>query len=98
MHRKLNEHRVELEQFGVKTLAYFGSIARDEARPDSDVDILVEFGEPVTFRRFMRLKFWLEDLLHCRVDLVTRAALKPRLRPSIEREAIYVTGLATVSG
>ena len=88
----LRAHRDELRRrFGVKSLAVFGSVARGEARPDSDVDILVEFEGRATFDRYMGLKFFLEDLLGRRVDLVTRKALKPRMRPYVEREAIYVT-------
>jgi len=90
--RLLSQRRAELERFGVKSLAFFGSAARDEAREDSDVDILVEFSEPPGFARFMDLKFFLEDLLGCRVDLVTRKALKPRLRSRVEKEAIHVPG------
>ncbi len=86
----LAEHREELKGFGVKSLALFGSVVRGEARPDSDVDILVEFEGPATFDRYMELKFFLEELLGRRVDLVTRKALKPRLRPHVEREAVYV--------
>ena len=75
----------------MKSLAVFGSVARGEAGPESDVDILVEFEGRATFDRYMGLKFFLEDLLGRRADLVTRKALKPRLRPYVEREAIYVT-------
>jgi hypothetical protein len=74
----------------VKSLAVFGSLARGEAQPDSDVDLLVEFAGTATLDGFMGLKFFLEDLLQRRVDLVTRAALSPRLRSTIEREAIRV--------
>lgn len=88
--RLLTEHRQELAQFGVRSLALFGSVARDEGRPASDVDILVDFGDRATFDKFMELKFYLENLLGCRVDLVTRKALKPRLRPYVEKEAFYV--------
>ena len=88
----LRTHRDELrKRFGVKSLAVFGSVARGEAGPESDVDILVEFEGRATFDRYMGLKFFLEDLLGRRVDLVTRKALKPRMRPFVEREAIYVT-------
>ena len=90
--RLLRQHRDELrKQFGVKSLAIFGSVARGEAGPESDVDIRVEFEGRATFDRYMGLKFFLEDLLGRRVDLVTRKALKPRLRPYVEQEAIYVT-------
>jgi len=77
--------------FGVKDLMLFGSAARDELSPESDVDVLVEFEQQPDFDRFMDLKFFLEDLLKVKVDLVTRAALKPRMRPMIEKEAIHVS-------
>jgi len=86
----LRAHAVDLQRHGVKSLEVFGSLARGEAQPDSDVDLLVEFEGTATFDRFMDLKFFLEDLLQRRVDLVTRAALNPRIRPAIEREAIRV--------
>ncbi|MBI2383149.1 MAG: nucleotidyltransferase family protein [Gammaproteobacteria bacterium] len=87
----LQQHSAELHaKFGVKELYLFGSHARNEAREDSDVDFLVEFGGRPTFDGYMDLKFFLEDLLHKRIDLVTRGALRPRLRPTIERDAIHV--------
>lgn len=78
-------------RFGVKHLGIFGSVARDEATDKSDVDLLVEFNSPITFDRYMDLKFFLEDLLHQPVDLVTQKALKPRLRDLIQQELIYVS-------
>jgi len=89
--QRLASHRQELVRFSVKSLALFGSVARDEARPTSDVDLLVEFEGQATFDQYMDLKFYLEQLLGCQVDLVTRKALKPRLRPVVEEEALYVT-------
>jgi uncharacterized protein len=86
----LRTHKVGLEQFGVASLAVFGSVARDQAGPDSDVDILVEFTDVATFDRYMGLKIYLEDLLGVPIDLATLRALKPRIRPTVEREAIYV--------
>lgn len=86
----LAEHRDRLKGFGVKSLALFGSTARNEARPDSDVDILVEFEGPVTFDCYMDVKFYLEDHLGTRVDLVSTPMLKPLIRPTVEREAMYV--------
>ncbi len=77
-------------KFGVKDLMVFGSAARDEIRSQSDVDVLVEFEQQPNFDRFMDLKFFLEDILKVPVDLVTREALKPRMRPMIEKEAIRV--------
>ena len=87
----LKGHAGELtRRFRVRDLTLFGSVARDEATQDSDVDVLVEFDGPATFDRFMDLKFFLEEILSARVDLVTRAALRPRVRPVIDREAIRV--------
>jgi hypothetical protein len=89
--RFLSSHRRELDDtFGVRSLALFGSIARDEAGPDSDVDILVEFRETPGLAEYMRLKFWLEDQLGRPVDLVMEKALKSWARPLVEREAIRV--------
>jgi predicted nucleotidyltransferase len=85
----LRRHRHELQQFGVKSIALFGSVVREEARPESDIDILVEFGRPVGLLTFLRLQHRLEDLLGRRVDLVTPAALKRQLRDRILKEAVY---------
>jgi len=84
------DNREAISTLGVKSLALFGSLARGDAGPESDVDILVEFQGPSTFDRYMDLKFFLEELLNRPVDLVTRKALKTRLRPHVEKEAIYV--------
>jgi predicted nucleotidyltransferase len=84
-------HRDELvRQFGVRTLSLFGSVARDEARPDSDVDVLVEFEGPTTFDGHMGLLVYLEDLLGRRVDVVTATGLKPRMRPRVEQDLVRV--------
>lgn len=88
--RLLEEHRPEWERFDVRSLAVFGSVARGEARPGSDVDVLVEFGSTVTFDNFMGLKIYLEDLLGTRVDLGTPDDLRPQLRRSVEREMLRV--------
>ena len=78
------------ERYGVQDLGIFGSVARDEAGPDSDVDVLVEFGGPARFRAFMGLQFELEELLGLKVDLVSSKSLKPLLRAEIERDLIHV--------
>jgi uncharacterized protein len=88
--RRLRSNWLQISAFDVQSLALFGSLARDEAGSDSDADILVEFNGPATFDRYMDLKVFLERLLGCRIDLVTRNAIKPRMRPYVEKEAIYV--------
>jgi len=77
-------------RFGVMRLMLFGSVVHGTAGPDSDVDILVDFTGQPDFDHFMDLKFYLEDLLAMKVDLVTRAALRSRMRPAIEQEALNV--------
>ena len=77
-------------RFGVTGLALFGSTARDTARADSDVDILVEFDGPATATRYFGVQFYLEDLLGAAVDLVTDKALRAELRPFVEQEAVHV--------
>ena len=77
-------------RYGVDRLALFGLTVRDAARADSDIDILVSFDDPTTSERYFGVQFFLEDLLGRPVDLVTDKALRPELRPFIEREAVHV--------
>jgi len=77
------------KEYGVETLAVFGSYARGEQREDSDIDILVEFVETVDFIEFMRLEFHLSDILGVKVDLVTPDALRPIMRDDILESAVY---------
>jgi len=87
----LSARRDEIaRRFGVRSLSLFGSVARDEARSDSDVDVLVEFDGPTTFDGHMGLLIFLEDLLGRRVDVITVKGLKPRLRPLIDRDLVRV--------
>ncbi len=79
-----------IARFGVVRLSLFGSASRDEAHPDSDVDILVSFDGPATSQKYFGVLFYLEDVLECSVDLVTDKALRPELRPFIEQEAVSV--------
>jgi uncharacterized protein len=85
----LTDHRQDLENFGVKSIAIFGSVARNEARGDSDVDVLVEFAVPVGFFELIRLERHLGNLFGRRVDLTTPGGLKRQLRDRILREAVY---------
>lgn len=88
----LEAHRDELrERFGVKSLALFGSVVRDEASDVSDVDLLVEFDRPIGYFGLVRLELFLEGLLGCEVDLGTPGSLKPSIRERVEQEAIRVT-------
>jgi len=73
----------------VKSLAIFGSVARNEATAGSDIDILVEFGQPVGLFEFVRIKARLEKILDRPVDLVTPEALKKQLKEQILKEAVY---------
>lgn len=78
------------ERYGINKLWLFGSAARGEAGPESDVDILVEFDGPADSRRYFGLQFFLEDLLRRPVDLVTTKALRPELQARVEKERISV--------
>jgi uncharacterized protein len=86
----LKAHRNEIERFGVESLRLFGSVAREEASADSDVDLLVKFRESPTFSGYMKLRIFLEDLLDARVDLVTESGLREAVRPFVEKDAIRV--------
>jgi predicted nucleotidyltransferase len=89
---KLKQQRLELsKQYGIASLFLFGSVARDEARPDSDVDLLVEFKHPVGLFQFIELQQKLEALLGCKVDLGTKRSLKLQLVDEVLQEAIRVT-------
>ena len=86
--KALRDSRPTLDAFGVARLSLFGSVARDEGRDDSDVDLLVEFNRPVGLFEFVRLQRQLAEIVGRRVDLVTPAALKPQLRDRIVGEAV----------
>lgn len=87
---RLSGQRPALEGFGVSSLRLFGSVARDQASPESDVDVLVAFREPPSFSRYMQLRIFLEDLLGSKVDLITESGLRDVVRPWVERDAIRV--------
>lgn len=86
----LNQHQNEIQSYGVSSLAVFGSVARNEATPTSDIDLLVEFSGKLTFDRYMDFKFYLEDNLGRKVDLVDPKMLKPQIRQTVLAEAIHV--------
>jgi predicted nucleotidyltransferase len=84
----LKRRKRRLKKFGVHSLSIFGSVARDQARKNSDVDILVDFEKPIGLFEFARLQLYLEEALGRKVDLVTPDALRKEFREDILREAI----------
>ncbi|MFW5926317.1 MAG: nucleotidyltransferase family protein [Myxococcota bacterium] len=88
--RRIQGHEARLRDLGVASLSLFGSVARDEAGPDSDIDMLVAFDGPATFDQFMDLKLFLEDLLGARVDLVTEKGMRSRVREEVQGELLRV--------
>ncbi len=87
----LQTHKGELrKKYGVKRIGVFGSYSRGEQRKNSDVDILVEFEKPIGLIDFIRLQEYLESLLGVKVDLVTKGALKKRIKERILQEVKYV--------
>ena|GEM_PF-48279 len=87
----LRHHKAELaERYGVISLGVFGSVARDEAKEDSDVDIVIQMSKPDLFL-MVHIKELLEEALNCPVDIIRyRERLNPRFKQSIDVEAIYV--------
>lgn len=86
----LQSHERELRKLGVLSLALFGSVARDEGHPNSDVDVMVDLDDGVTLFGFARLNRYLEEILGTRVDLVMRGAIIKELRDRIYGEAVNV--------
>ena len=87
----LKEHTNELrDRFKVRRIGVFGSTVTDTRRPDSDVDILVEFETPISAFLFVHLRDYLSECLGAPVDLVTPPALHPLLRDRIMQEVVYV--------
>jgi len=81
------------EKYGVKRIGFFGSLARNEQKETSDIDVLVEFEKGAkTFDNYMNLKFFLEEVFGRKVDLVISDALKPQIRERVLEEVIYAEG------
>jgi predicted nucleotidyltransferase len=89
--RLIEQNQATLRRLGVRRLGLFGSYARGEAIPGSDLDFVVELSEN-SFDAYMDAKMFLEELFRSRVDLVTMSSIKPRLLPIIQQEAIYASG------
>ena len=88
----LQQNREAIRRFGVERMGLFGSCARGDVAAPRDLDFVVEL-KTKSFDTYMDLKFFLEDLFDCPVDLVLQHTIKPRLRPRIMKELIDVTGL-----
>ena len=78
------------ERFGVSEIGIFGSFLRGAEKPDSDLDILVDFGKPIGLFHFIRLENFLSNELGVKVDLVMKDSLKPRIRAPILETAEFV--------
>jgi len=89
--KKLAELRPMLKgKFKVESIGLFGSYVRGEERGESDLDVLVEFSEPIGFFEFVELEGFLSEEIGAKVDLVMKETLKPRIRENILKEAVYV--------
>jgi predicted nucleotidyltransferase len=86
----LKEHHKDLSLQGVRGIAIFGSVARNESKSTSDIDILIDFDPKKGLFVFVGLKNYLESILRCEVDLVTKNALHPALKSRILQEAKHV--------
>ena len=88
--KKLEELKPSLEEkFKVKTIGIFGSYIRGE-KEKSDLDILVEFEEPISLLKFIELENYLSDSIGVKVDLVMKNALKPRIGKHILKEVVNI--------
>lgn len=76
--------------FKVAQIGLFGSVVRGQESEASDIDLLVEFSEPIGLFRFVELEEFLSRLLGAKVDLVAKSALKPVIKADILRESVYV--------
>ena len=87
----INKHKQELEdKFKIKEIGIFGSYVSGKIRKKSDIDILVEFKEPVGFFNFLDLEEYLKNLLETNIDLVSKKALKPHIGEYILKEVVYI--------
>ena len=78
------------EKFKVREIGIFGSVVRGEQKETSDLDLLVEFEEPVGLIKYVNLQNYLSDKIGSQVDLVTKSGLKPRISRHVLKEVIYV--------
>jgi len=88
----LRKHKKELkERYKVKSIAIFGSYARSEQKETSDIDILIDYYEPISLLKLIELENYLSDLLGVKVDLITKNSIhNPYVKKSIEEDLIYI--------
>ncbi len=79
-----------IQKYRIKEIGIFGSYVKGEEKPKSDIDILVEFNEPVGIFEFMELEEYLSRIVETKVDLVSKKALKPRIGKRILQEVVYL--------
>ncbi len=87
---KLNQNKKLFEQNGLTFVGVFGSQSRGDQRPNSDIDIMIDFKKTKSLFELARINIALEDYLDMRVDLVQRGAVKPTLKPYIDRDLVTV--------
>ena len=89
--KKLEKNKRKLiQKYNLTYIGVFGSYARGEENPASDVDILVEFSIVPTYFKFLELEEELEKILHKKVDLITKEGLKPLIKDKIIKETVYI--------
>jgi len=89
--KEIKKNMEEIKKYGVKRIGLFGSYVKDKQKVKSDIDVLIEFEKgKKTFDNYMDLKFFLEDLFKCKVDLVIVDTIKPDLKPYILKSVEYV--------
>ena len=87
----IRSNQDKIRSYGVRKLGLFGSFVRDKQKPESDIDLLVEFQQDKkSFDNFIQLAFFLEEILERRVELITIDALSPYIGPHIIKEVEYV--------
>jgi hypothetical protein len=90
--RLIQLNQQQIRSFGVKKIGLFGSYVKNQQTDDSDIDIIVEFEkDKKSYNSFIKLAFFLEELLGRKVDLLTNKSLSPYLGPRILNETEYVT-------
>ncbi len=90
--KMMEKNMDKIKEYGVERIGLFGSYTRGKQRKGSDIDILVKFKKGMkNFDNYMGLKLFLEDILKCKVDLVTIETIKPDLKPYILKNVIYAS-------